>query len=66
VPVSAPWLKFSEVAEYIGAAGAARGFAIHDAILSSQGLGLVSMLLGVVSKPEAPVSRLEPGSTVEL
>lgn len=66
VPVSAPWLKFGEVAEYISAARPARGFAIHDAILSSQGIGLISMLLGVVSAPDAPVKRLDPGTTVEL
>jgi L-ascorbate metabolism protein UlaG (beta-lactamase superfamily) len=66
VPVSAPWLKFAEVADFIAAAAPERGFAIHDAILSKQGIGLISMLLGVVSKPEAPVTRLEPGTTVEL
>ncbi len=66
VPVSAPWLKFGEVADYIAAAGGRRGFAIHDAILSEFGLGLVSNLLNVVSPPDAPVTRLEPGTTVEL
>jgi len=66
VPVSAPWLKFAEVADYIGAAGAERGYAIHDAVLSSQGIGLISRLLGVVSPPNSPVIRLEPGTTVEL
>jgi L-ascorbate metabolism protein UlaG (beta-lactamase superfamily) len=66
VPVSAPWLKFSEVAAYIRAAGAERGFAIHDAILSESGIGLVSNLLRMVSPPEMPVTRLEPGTTVEL
>jgi L-ascorbate metabolism protein UlaG (beta-lactamase superfamily) len=66
VPVSAPWLKFGEVADYIAAAGGSRGFAIHDAILSEFGVGLVSNLLTVVSPPGAPVTRLEPGTTVEL
>jgi L-ascorbate metabolism protein UlaG (beta-lactamase superfamily) len=66
VPVSAPWLKFSEVAAYIRAAGADRGFAIHDAILSEFGIGLVSNLLKAVSPPDMPVTRLEPGTTVEL
>jgi len=65
VPVSAPWLKFAEAAQYIAAVGAARGFAIHDAVLSSEGVGLVSRLLGLVS-PDAPVTRLEPGTAVEL
>jgi L-ascorbate metabolism protein UlaG (beta-lactamase superfamily) len=66
VPVSAPWLKFAEVADYIQATGGVRGFAIHDAVLSEFGLGLVSNLLKVVSAPGAPVTRLEPGTTVEL
>lgn len=66
VPVSAPWLKFAEAAEFISAAGPARGFAIHDAILNSKGTGLISMLLAAVSKPAAPITRLEPGTTVEL
>jgi L-ascorbate metabolism protein UlaG (beta-lactamase superfamily) len=66
VPVSAPWLKFAEVADFISAAAPDRGFAIHDAVLNQQGIGLIRMLLGVVSNPDAPVTRLEPGTTVEL
>jgi L-ascorbate metabolism protein UlaG (beta-lactamase superfamily) len=66
VPVSAPWLKFAEVADYIAAVGGRQGFAIHDAILSEFGVGLVTRLLTVVSPPDAPVTRLEPGTTVEL
>jgi L-ascorbate metabolism protein UlaG (beta-lactamase superfamily) len=66
VPVSAPWLKFAEVADYIKAVAPARGYAIHDAILSSFGVGLIGTLLKVASQPDAPVTRLEPGTTVEL
>ncbi len=66
VPVSAPWLKFSEVADYVRAAAPTRGFAIHDAIMSEFGIGLVRNLLTLISPPDAPVVRLEPGSTVEL
>ena len=66
VPVSAPWLKFADVAQYIRTVGANRGYAIHDAVLSSEGIGLISMLLGLVSPPDAPVTRLEPGTSVEL
>jgi L-ascorbate metabolism protein UlaG (beta-lactamase superfamily) len=66
VPVSAPWLKFSEVAAYIRATDADRGYAIHDAILSEFGIGLVSNLLRAVSPPDMPVTRLEPGTTVDL
>jgi L-ascorbate metabolism protein UlaG (beta-lactamase superfamily) len=66
VPVSAPWLRFADAAAYIKEVRPARGYAIHDAILSPQGIGLISMLLGVVSDPDAAVVRLEPGSTVDL
>jgi L-ascorbate metabolism protein UlaG (beta-lactamase superfamily) len=66
VPVTAPWLKFSDVADYIQAVGPARGFAIHDGILSAPGLALIGNLLKVASAPDAPVTRLEPGTTVDL
>jgi L-ascorbate metabolism protein UlaG (beta-lactamase superfamily) len=66
VPVTAPWLKFSEVADYIEAVGPARGYAIHDGIMSDPGLALVGNLLKLASAPDAPVTRLEPGTTVDL
>ncbi len=65
VPVSAPWLKFAETAEFIKATAPLRGYAIHEAILSEFGLGLVDNLLKVMSA-DAPVTRLKPGTTVEL
>jgi L-ascorbate metabolism protein UlaG (beta-lactamase superfamily) len=66
VPVSAPWLKFADAADYIAKVAPARGFAIHDAVLSSYGLGLITNLLKAASQPDAPVTRLEPGTTVDL
>lgn len=65
LPVSAPWLKFAEVAEYVHEVAPERGFAIHDAVLSEQGLGLVGTLLKVL-RPDGALARLEPGTTVEL
>ena len=65
VPVSAPWLKFAETAEFIQATVPQRGYAIHDAILNEFGLALIGNLLTAVSA-DAPVTRLEPGTTVEL
>jgi L-ascorbate metabolism protein UlaG (beta-lactamase superfamily) len=64
VPVSAPWLKFSEAADFIAAAAPQRGYAIHDAILSEFGIGLVGNLVKLVSGGN--VSRVEPGTTVDL
>jgi hypothetical protein len=67
LPVSAPWMKFAEAAAYAREVAPQRGYAIHDAILSPQGTGLVSMLLGVVSSSGGPqLSRLEPGTSVDL
>jgi L-ascorbate metabolism protein UlaG (beta-lactamase superfamily) len=66
VPVSAPWLKFAEAADYIAKVAPMRGFAIHDAVLSDFGLGLITNLLKAASLPESPVTRLEPGITVDL
>jgi L-ascorbate metabolism protein UlaG (beta-lactamase superfamily) len=66
VPVSAPWLKFSEVADYIRAVAPDHGYAIHDAVLSKFGIDLVSTLLTVVPPPGRIVTRLEPGSTVDI
>jgi L-ascorbate metabolism protein UlaG (beta-lactamase superfamily) len=67
VPVSAPWLKFGEVADYAREVAPERGYAIHDAILSAQGLGLVGNLLKLMARPgDGPITRLEPGTTVDL
>lgn len=41
LPVSAPWLKVSECIDYARAVGAARSLAIHDAVYSEAGLGIV-------------------------
>ena len=41
LPVSAPWLKASECIDYARDAGARRCVAIHDAVYSEAGLGIV-------------------------
>jgi hypothetical protein len=68
LPVSAPWLKFAETAAYAREVAPSKGgYAIHDAILSPQGIGLTASLLTMVTKPgEAAFTRLEPGTTVEV
>jgi L-ascorbate metabolism protein UlaG (beta-lactamase superfamily) len=66
VPVSAPWMKFAEAADFIDEVRPARGYAIHDAILSDFGIGLVRTLLKMVCPPDAPVRLLAPGTTVDL
>ncbi len=68
LPVSAPWLKFADAVAYAREVAApAGGYAIHDAILSEQGIGLFSNLLKMVAGPgQQPFTRLEPGTTVDL
>lgn len=41
LPVSAPWLKVSECIDYARDVGAQRSVAIHDAVYSEAGLGVV-------------------------
>jgi L-ascorbate metabolism protein UlaG (beta-lactamase superfamily) len=67
LPVAAPWLKVSEMAAYAYEVAPERGYAIHDAILSAQGIGLISNLLKGIARPgDGPLTRLEPGTTVDL
>jgi L-ascorbate metabolism protein UlaG (beta-lactamase superfamily) len=67
LPISAPWLKASEMIDYFRTIAPARGYAIHDAILNDNGLGLVTRLMSLAAAPSgAPVARLEPGTSLEL
>jgi L-ascorbate metabolism protein UlaG (beta-lactamase superfamily) len=67
VPLAAPWLKASEMIDYAREVAPQRAYAIHDAILNANGLGLMERMLQLAAKPSgAAFSRLEPGSTVDL
>jgi L-ascorbate metabolism protein UlaG (beta-lactamase superfamily) len=67
LPISAPWLKAGDMIDYFRAVAPARGYAIHDAILNDAGLALMTRMMSVAAAPtQAPVSRLEPGTTLEL
>ena len=67
LPVSAPWLKFAEAVDYAREVAPRRGYAIHDAILNGNGLGLIGNLLRLTAGPGGgPLTRLEPGTSVEL
>ena len=61
-------LKFSEMAGYAREVAAARGgYAIHDATLREQGLGLTARLLaGMAQAGVGPFTRLAPGESAEL
>lgn len=67
VPISAPWLKAAEMIDYFRQVAPARGYAIHDAILNDNGLGVMTRMLSLAAAPSgAPVARLEPGTSLEL
>jgi hypothetical protein len=67
LPVHAPWSKTSEVIDYVREVAAGRAFAVHDALLSDLGLGVVGRLLGDRGPgTPTPYARLSPGETVEL
>jgi L-ascorbate metabolism protein UlaG (beta-lactamase superfamily) len=68
LPVSAPWLKASETFDYARAVGPSMSYAIHDELLSANGIMLIGRLAGVLLGGEGHggYARLEPGSSVEI
>jgi L-ascorbate metabolism protein UlaG (beta-lactamase superfamily) len=66
VPVSATWLKFSEVAGYIRAVAPDRGYWIHDALLNDKGASLIENLVTVAPAASGPARYLVPGTSVEV
>jgi L-ascorbate metabolism protein UlaG (beta-lactamase superfamily) len=66
LPVSAPWLKVSECIDYARDVGAPRSMAIHDAVYSQAGLGIVDGHLGRFLAPrEQEYVRLAAGQELE-
>ncbi len=63
VPITAPWLKASEVIDFVRSVAPRRAYALHDALANDNGLGLLHRLLGQSSGAE--YSRLVPGETVD-
>jgi L-ascorbate metabolism protein UlaG (beta-lactamase superfamily) len=67
LPISAPWLKAAEMIDYFRGVAPARGYAIHDAMLNDNGLGVMTWMMAVAAAPSsAPVARLDPGTSLEL
>lgn len=66
VPITAPWLKFSEVAEYLRTVGPERAFWIHDALLNEHGAQLLTNLVKVAPAKNGPAAFLVPGTSIEL
>ncbi len=67
VPTNAPWLKLSEMVEYLRQVRPAKAFSTHDGLLNDIGLGLVDRWLEMESdKQGAEMRRLKPGESVTL
>jgi L-ascorbate metabolism protein UlaG (beta-lactamase superfamily) len=67
LPISAPWLKASEVFDYARAVKPRMSYAIHDEVLNSNGIGLMGFLAGaLLGERGGDYSRLEPGSSVDI
>jgi L-ascorbate metabolism protein UlaG (beta-lactamase superfamily) len=67
LPVHAPWSKVAEVIDYLRAVDADQAYAVHDGLLSDDGLGIYRAMLGERGPgTPTPYSRLAPGDSVEL
>jgi L-ascorbate metabolism protein UlaG (beta-lactamase superfamily) len=67
LPISAPWLKTSEMIDYARAVAPAISYAIHDELLNANGLLLVEQLASVLARPgDGSFVRLDPGASVEI
>jgi L-ascorbate metabolism protein UlaG (beta-lactamase superfamily) len=67
VPTGAPWLKLSEMVDYLRAVRPARAYSTHDALYSEVGLNLVDNWLRMeADKQGADIRRLTLGEPVTL
>ena len=67
LPTNAPWLKASELIDYVAELGPGRAYSVHDGFLNEAGLGLVDGLLGYLAEERhADIRRLRPGEGVDL
>ena len=67
LPTNAPWLKASELIDYVVELSPRRAYSVHDGFLNEAGLGLVDGLLGSLAEERgADIRRLEPGAWVDL
>lgn len=64
VPVTAPWLKVSEVVDFIRAVAPQRAYALHDGLGNDAMFGLLDRLLNGLTS--ARYSRLTPGETTQV
>ena len=64
-PASAPWLKISDVMDFLSAVGASKVFPTHNALLSEQGHGLYNARIKeVTEKAGGDFHYLEVGQSL--
>jgi L-ascorbate metabolism protein UlaG (beta-lactamase superfamily) len=67
LPVAAPWLKASEMIDYAREVAPSRAFAIHDALLNDNGIGIAQRMLELAAAPSgADFAWVEPGTEIDL
>jgi L-ascorbate metabolism protein UlaG (beta-lactamase superfamily) len=67
VPAGAPWLKISEVMDYVAEIKPKRAFPTHEMVLSKIGKRLSNTRIGAVTEQGGgEFFPLEPGETIEL
>ena len=67
LPTNAPWLKASELIDYVVELSPRRAYSVHDGFLNEAGLDLVDGLLGSLAEEQgADIRRLKPGEHVDL
>jgi L-ascorbate metabolism protein UlaG (beta-lactamase superfamily) len=68
LPISAPWLKASELFDYARTVGPLMSYAIHDEVLNANGIALIGQLAGALlgGPGQGGYTRLEPGTTVDI
>ncbi|MQA83742.1 MAG: MBL fold metallo-hydrolase [Streptosporangiales bacterium] len=67
LPTNAPWLKVSEMVDYVREVGPRRAYSVHDGLLNSNGLGIVDAFLsGSRVRIDTDARRLELGEGADL
>ena len=66
LPVSGPWMKIGEAADYVRAVRPDRLVQIHEMLLSQIGLNLASMLLGDKGLTGVPLTVVPAGESITV
>ncbi|MFE1036968.1 MBL fold metallo-hydrolase [Streptomyces sp. NPDC058807] len=66
LPTSGPWTKLGEAADYVRAVKPEQIIQIHELMLSDLGQQSTATLLGENGLTGTPITRLTPGTTIQL